>query len=174
MHLINSDTTWAWWERLHFVTRSIKYGVEGPVRLGDWVAYRHLHNQMFYSSFLLAHLQQQGSTIPVCHLGFCCPHDQLGNRRGEFQSINQHFWHAAHGPFATEVVATVFQCSPIDRNYSEGRCLNNTYWFFMGSSIPHIITDIALIGLPMPLIWKLQMRRSQKATLSFIFGMGGL
>ncbi|KAF6237360.1 hypothetical protein HO173_004250 [Letharia columbiana] len=71
------------------------------------------------------------------------------------------------------VIATVFQCSPRHRPWSEGRCVNNTYWFFVGSSIPHIITDIALISLPMPLIWKLQMRRSQKAILSFIFGLGG-
>lgn len=76
------------------------------------------------------------------------------------------------------LVVTVFQCSPFHHKTWEvlggDRCLNDAYWFFVGSSIPHITTDITLIGLPMLLIWKLQMRRSQKALLSAIFGLGGI
>ncbi|KAM0804383.1 hypothetical protein BDR22DRAFT_885642 [Usnea florida] len=75
------------------------------------------------------------------------------------------------------VVAPVFQCSPFHHYLwqitCEARCLDKTYWFYVGSSIPHIITDIALIGLPMFLVWDLQMSRAQKATLSAIFGLGG-
>ncbi|KAF6227643.1 hypothetical protein HO173_012083 [Letharia columbiana] len=74
-------------------------------------------------------------------------------------------------------VATIFQCSPIQYMWEPtipGRCITDTYWFFVGSSIPHIITDLALIGLPMPRIWKLQMPRSQKITVSAILGLGGL
>ncbi|KAF6218268.1 hypothetical protein HO133_006230 [Letharia lupina] len=74
-------------------------------------------------------------------------------------------------------VATIFQCSPIQYMWDPtipGRCITDTYWFFVGSSIPHIITDLALIGLPMPRIWKLQMPRSQKIMVSAILGLGGL
>ena len=47
-------------------------------------------------------------------------------------------------------------------------------WFFIGTSIAHIITDVVLIGLPVPLISKLHIRRSQKVILIAIFAMGSL
>lgn len=73
-----------------------------------------------------------------------------------------------------QVVVTVLQCSTINLNWGEGPCLNNATWFSVGCSITHIITDLALICLPMPLIWKIQMRQFRKVTLSSIIGLGGL
>ena len=89
--------------------------------------------------------------------------------------INPMSSHIAHESFMNiQGAATIFQCFLRPKNFSDGQCFHKTYWFFIGSSIPHIITDIALICLPMPVIWNLQMSRSRKVSLSFIFGLGVL
>ena len=56
----------------------------------------------------------------------------------------------------------------------EGTCHFRTIWLLVPSAIAHIITDIALLGFPVPLIRKLDMHRSQKNMLTAIFAMGGL
>ena len=43
----------------------------------------------------------------------------------------------------------------------------------MGCMISHTVIDGVLFLFPMPLVWKLQMRRSQKVTLTGIFAVGG-
>jgi len=50
----------------------------------------------------------------------------------------------------------------------------NDYLFFYGNSIPNIITDFALLGLPIPCISKLKVPLSQKVSLSGTFILGGL
>ncbi|KAM0799244.1 hypothetical protein BDR22DRAFT_324926 [Usnea florida] len=57
---------------------------------------------------------------------------------------------------------------------TEGFFFNNPDWLYVGSWVPHIFLDVVLLGLPVPLLWKLQMRRKQKAILTAIFACGGL
>ncbi|KAM0799831.1 hypothetical protein BDR22DRAFT_822202 [Usnea florida] len=49
----------------------------------------------------------------------------------------------------------------------------NVLGSFSGCTIPHIVTDAMLLIFPMPLVWKLQMRRSQKVMLTVVFALGG-
>lgn len=70
-----------------------------------------------------------------------------------------------------------FQCFPLKGFWDKSvpaRCGVNDYLFFYGNSIPNIITDFALLGLPLPCIWKLKVQRSQKFILSGMFILGGL
>ena len=53
-------------------------------------------------------------------------------------------------------------------------CAVNVNQFFNGNSIPNIITDAAILILPLPYIWKLQLPLAQKLALSSIFALGVL
>ena len=53
-------------------------------------------------------------------------------------------------------------------------CSVNVYDFFIGNAVPNIITDWALLVLPIPYIWRLHQVRAQKVALCGVFGLGGL
>ena len=77
----------------------------------------------------------------------------------------------------TFAFATIFQCTPLsfswDKNIQGGYCIN-----FVAASWAHggvnSLQDLAILIMPIPLIWKLQMTRTKKAGLSAIFGLGTL
>ena len=75
-----------------------------------------------------------------------------------------------------QVFATIFQCHPVDGFWevdSQGTC--HRYEVLLGASIPHIITDVAMLLVPITLVWRTpHMGRSQKVMLSGIFALGGL
>ncbi|MCJ1459210.1 hypothetical protein MMC28_009587 [Mycoblastus sanguinarius] len=76
------------------------------------------------------------------------------------------------------VLITAFQCRPVaafwDISLRHDATCQNSFWSYLISSLVHVITDLAILVLPIPLIWKLQMNRSQKLLLSAIFALGGL
>ena len=72
----------------------------------------------------------------------------------------------------------MFQCSPIKSAWdkkvpSGGKCIN-TLAFFQYISIPIVISDVALLIMPLPMIWQLQTNRNQKIALSGVFLMGSI
>ncbi|KAL8655068.1 MAG: hypothetical protein Q9210_001129 [Variospora velana] len=74
--------------------------------------------------------------------------------------------------------AAAFQCSPPSYYWSkytrktQGSCLNLTMLLIVTAST-NIVTDVALLVLPMPVLWNLKIERSQKFALSGIFLLGG-
>lgn len=42
----------------------------------------------------------------------------------------------------------------------------------MGTSIPHVVTDVVLLGFPVPRIWNLRLHKSRKVILTVIFSLG--
>ena len=70
-------------------------------------------------------------------------------------------------------------CQPLaffwDPTIPGGHCININA-FFRWISLPNILTDIAMLVLPQPLIWTLQVTRNQKIglTLTFLTGSVGL
>lgn len=54
-----------------------------------------------------------------------------------------------------------------------GRCISQAYLFRYGS-IPNIVTDVPLLILPMPLVWKLHVSAKVKAGLFVTFLLGGM
>jgi hypothetical protein len=46
--------------------------------------------------------------------------------------------------------------------------------FFIGNAVPNIITDWALLILPLPYVWKIQRNTPQKIALCGAFAVGGL
>lgn len=66
-------------------------------------------------------------------------------------------------------------CSPFEYNWDKtitgGTCLPNKILWIIGGSI-NIIADLIVLVLPMPSIYKLQLRRYKKVTLMITFGLG--
>lgn len=71
----------------------------------------------------------------------------------------------------------IFECAPIhyfwNRKPVTGHCLD-VQIFFHSRAIPNIITDLVLLILPLPLIWRLRLPIEQKAALSGVFLLGSL
>lgn len=55
----------------------------------------------------------------------------------------------------------------------KGRCIN-IHEYFIGIAVPNIITDIALLVMPLPYMWRLQVPLPKKIALMFVFVLGGL
>jgi hypothetical protein len=82
--------------------------------------------------------------------------------------------------FATWVsftVATLFQCMPIayiwDKTIQGGRCFNFRA-FATSSSVPNIVTDVAVLFLPIRTILGLNISIRRKVGLMFIFLTGSM
>ncbi|KAI4268066.1 MAG: hypothetical protein L6R38_007976 [Xanthoria sp. 2 TBL-2021] len=75
--------------------------------------------------------------------------------------------------------AAAFQCSPASFYWSkytrktQGTCMDLRVLLLVTASL-NIVTDVALLILPMPVVWNLKIERSQKFAVSGIFLLGGL
>ena len=71
----------------------------------------------------------------------------------------------------------IFQCHPIHSFWTrfddDSKCIDLKA-FFIGQAVPNIITDLVLLVLPLPYIWRLQLPVSQKVMLTGCFTFGGL
>lgn len=105
----------------------------------------------------------------------------LGNFRGMFSSprigIIFHRNEMCGRLMMFQVLLTILRCVPVNQLWVPriiGHCYISGFQFFLGASIPHIITDILLMFFPLPLIWRLDMHRSHRLMLSVIFALGSL
>lgn len=74
----------------------------------------------------------------------------------------------------TSILATVFQCTPINRaidHQIKGSCID-LMAFWHTNAIGNIATDLVILALPQRLIYQLQMPRRLKVGLYSIFGLG--
>lgn len=75
------------------------------------------------------------------------------------------------------VLASTFQCSPVayqwDKSIEGGHCFDILLFYRM-VNVPNIVTDIAMLILPMPMVWKLHTSRLRKFGLTICFLAGGL
>ncbi|KAJ5971296.1 uncharacterized protein N7479_001214 [Penicillium vulpinum] len=74
------------------------------------------------------------------------------------------------------ILTTIFQCVPVQGLWDfsiTAHCGVNINDFFIGNAVPNIITDWALLILPLPYVWKIQQNTTQKIALCGAFAMGG-
>lgn len=68
----------------------------------------------------------------------------------------------------------IFSCTPISRSWDiseSGTCLPyRPYCASVG--VLHVLFDLAIVALPMPMIWHLQVNRRIKIILSGLLGLG--
>lgn len=78
--------------------------------------------------------------------------------------------------FAGGFLTWAFACRPFAFNWNKtiqgGHCINTnmSYAYF---SVPNLVSDVAIILLPLHPLWKLQVPRSTKIGLIFTFVLGG-
>lgn len=74
------------------------------------------------------------------------------------------------------VFASLFSCQPLAIRWNPaivGHCINVTYyWRYI--SLANIISDVAMLVLPLPVIWKLHISLAQKLSLTVLFLTGSL
>ncbi|KAH8703370.1 hypothetical protein BGW36DRAFT_369246 [Talaromyces proteolyticus] len=72
------------------------------------------------------------------------------------------------------IVANIFQCVPVAKYWNTtlpGHCMNRTVYFVMGSA-PHILSDIAMLCLPVRCVWKLHTSVTHRIAIIGIFLLG--
>lgn len=79
----------------------------------------------------------------------------------------------------SSTIVTLAACKPFsanwDRTIEDARCINKKE-FFIWSTFPNILTDVAMLVLPLPIIWQLHTNTRMKVglTLTLLFGTFGL
>ncbi|KAJ0124468.1 integral membrane protein [Diaporthe amygdali] len=72
------------------------------------------------------------------------------------------------------VLVCIFQCNPIYvawEPWEAGQCIN-LKGSFIGNAVPNIITDIAILIMPVKQVWALHTAPAQKISLICTFGLG--
>ncbi len=80
------------------------------------------------------------------------------------------------GWFLSMTFTVIFMCQPVQKAWKPdlpGHCAN-LYAFFLGQAIPNIVTDVVLLLLPLPYLWRLQIQLPQKIALVSVFLLGYL
>lgn len=74
------------------------------------------------------------------------------------------------------ICVSVFQCNPIARAWNPtlpGSCIN-LKGSFIGNAVPNIATDVAILSLPVPVVWGLQASVAYRLSVIGIFLLGSL
>ncbi|EPE06929.1 integral membrane protein [Ophiostoma piceae UAMH 11346] len=78
------------------------------------------------------------------------------------------------GIFVINFFTFVLQCLPVSRFWDQtvdGTCINQNQFYF-ASAIINVCGDVAVLALPMPIVWRLHTSRNKKWSLSFLFLLG--
>lgn len=68
----------------------------------------------------------------------------------------------------------IFECSPIQKAWKvalEGTCVN-TQMLWLASGITSLLIDCVILLMPLPLLWKLQMKKTRKLQVCGVFLCG--
>lgn len=75
------------------------------------------------------------------------------------------------------VLVCIFQCNPIEMAWqpwlTTGTCIN-LKGSFIGNGVPNILTDVAILAMPVKQVWHLHATMAQKVSLLCTFGLGSL
>ncbi|PYH91740.1 hypothetical protein BO71DRAFT_39817 [Aspergillus ellipticus CBS 707.79] len=76
-------------------------------------------------------------------------------------------------------IAFVVCCRPVSYYWTQysnpdgGRCAFNLYPFYLGNAAANVTTDVIILLVPIPIVWRLHMRTTQKLLVCSIFMLGG-
>ncbi|KAG9513740.1 hypothetical protein KCU93_g9993, partial [Aureobasidium melanogenum] len=75
------------------------------------------------------------------------------------------------------IFASLFACVPVRANWdltiAASRCINKKA-FYIGNGVMNIFTDLMILALPIPIVWRLTLELRQKITLSVVFTLGSI
>jgi len=84
---------------------------------------------------------------------------------------------AAHG--FTFTIGTIFSCTPISYNWThwdgehKGKCINFNA-FAWAHAVTNIVLDFVMLGIPVPVLLKLQLSMKKKIYIILMFSVGAL
>jgi hypothetical protein len=74
------------------------------------------------------------------------------------------------------VAGVIFSCNPVNGFWDRSipsTCIDSTK-FFIGNAVPNMVTDTAILVLPVRMVWRLQMSKKRKVAVSGMFLLGSL
>ncbi|KAI7159474.1 hypothetical protein KC349_g4108 [Hortaea werneckii] len=75
------------------------------------------------------------------------------------------------------VLALLFACTPLEKNWNitiqNGQCINKGGIYLFTAAV-NALTDLIILGIPVPMVFHLQMSRAQKMGLLIMFVVGSL
>lgn len=74
------------------------------------------------------------------------------------------------------ILVLAFQCRPVQFVWDktiQGTCIE-AWTFFVAGSAPNVLTDFAILILPLPAVWNLKMGTMQKVSVVGILMLGSL
>ncbi|KXG51614.1 uncharacterized protein PGRI_090070 [Penicillium griseofulvum] len=77
------------------------------------------------------------------------------------------------------MIAALCACDPISYFWSEitdptsGSYRYDFYYYYIGNAAANVVTDVLILLVPMPIVWKLQMRTTQKLGVCAMLLLGG-
>lgn len=74
------------------------------------------------------------------------------------------------------MLIVIFNCTPIAGSWDislalTAKCIDKKS-FYVGGSVPNVITDLVLVIMPLPYVWKLHASLAQRIVLGGIFALG--
>lgn len=80
--------------------------------------------------------------------------------------------------FVAEVLANIFQCRPFSSAFDPEKlytsnCIN-LQAFYWGITIANLVLDVAVLSLPVHMVWTLKLSLRKRVELSVIFALGGV
>ena len=73
-------------------------------------------------------------------------------------------------------ITVLAECVPISGLWDltvPSRCIELVP-FFVGAGVPNVLLNAIIVGLPLPMIWTLDVERKHRWALSAVFGLGAL
>ncbi|CAI7630001.1 unnamed protein product [Penicillium glandicola] len=83
------------------------------------------------------------------------------------------------GYFCCGTIILLVCCTPVSYYWTQftdasgGKCRYSLYPLYLTLASVNMATDVLILAIPIPIVWKLQIRRPQKILLSGIFLVGG-
>ncbi|KAG9698130.1 hypothetical protein KCU95_g2866, partial [Aureobasidium melanogenum] len=75
------------------------------------------------------------------------------------------------------IFSSLFACVPVRANWDlaipASRCINKKA-FYIGNGVMNISTDLMILALPIPIVWRLTLELRQKIILSIVFTLGSI
>jgi hypothetical protein len=73
------------------------------------------------------------------------------------------------------LLAILLSCRPVSRIWDlihDGKCDRSLVRSIVAIGLVNVLTDLGIILLPLPIVWNLQITRSRKVALTFVFSVG--
>ena len=78
--------------------------------------------------------------------------------------------------YTASTIIALARCHPRDRVWkfwkAKGHCLSFKYYIYLGTGMFNVVSDFAILILPMAPIWKLQMPVKRKIMMVMVFATG--